>query len=376
MTPRSLTCGARLHVTKPLRAQALAAAPGLPGSALSSLSCALGEHPGGEPHAGVVRRPHARTFPPPEEPATGSLPTAVWARWSTRDDRTQVRCTAEHTCARSDGPTPCALYPEHPGPCSFALDDTPATDPTREQRALAAHAALAAATSAATHDPAALHAAALDAALLTWDELRARRIWHQLPPWDQAAVLRIVSHAKNVHPQARSVAHAAALATDLAAVTALWADGSAGMLPHGPAAVELHARLLRLPTSWQGQVIGSQRASRGPHDGPRTPLADAIRYAEGTCPQPPPKPTLWWEPGWDTADDYRLGHDLSTRLARLPEEWQVDVIRAIAAGATALAAVSDAGMAINLLRSFGVHLAWCARAESEGPAADQRSEPM
>lgn len=52
------------------------------------------------------------------------------------------------------------------------------------------------------------------------------------------------------------------------------------------------------------------------------------------------------------------GQDVMTRLLLLPEGWQTEVVRRLASGAVPLRSVSDAGMALNIIRAFGVRLAW------------------
>ncbi|GAA2136736.1 hypothetical protein GCM10009760_16440 [Kitasatospora kazusensis] len=57
-----------------------------------------------------------------------------------------------------------------------------------------------------------------------------------------------------------------------------------------------------------------------------------------------------------------LSRDLVGRLARLPDGWQVEVIRRIADGVMPLHALTDAGLSINVLHHvFRVPLAWNAK---------------
>ncbi|QDN54243.1 hypothetical protein [Streptomyces sp. S1D4-20] len=45
-------------------------------------------------------------------------------------------------------------------------------------------------------------------------------------------------------------------------------------------------------------------------------------------------------------------------LASLPYGWQVDAVRRIARGTDALSVVSDAGLAINIIRLHGIYVGW------------------
>lgn len=374
------TCGARIPVTEALRLRAFNAAPHMAGSSRQTVACALAEHGADDEHAGCVRPLSLRTWPLPEKPEPAEYPVAVWAHWTGDTDRhgvrPEARCETAYACPRSDGAHGCALPRGHRDLCSFALDDAIAEDETRVERVQAALALLLSA--AAGHNPpGSLAEAAHDAVLLTWDELRARGIWSSLPAWDQAAVHRVVSRAGSVRDTAPGRAEAAAaLAAAVDDIAALWEPRPLAELPDGPAAADLHAAFRRLPAAWQGQVLGSQRA---PHDGaptPRTPLADAIRSADAhaAAGEQPPEPTRWWEPGWNTPDDYRRGAELLRRLTALPLGWRVDAVRRVHTGTTALTAVSDAGMAINMLRGYGVYLGWCAPRQPNVLSASRHRE--
>ncbi|MFI1408927.1 hypothetical protein ACH4Y0_03170 [Streptomyces sp. NPDC020707] len=304
----------------------------------SSVICDVTEH-GPAQHSGLIR-PLAR-------PGGG----AVWATWSTPEE---VVCLARHDCDRQneDQKQRCSLFGAHPGPCSYARDDALVEDPARATRITGALEILAGADQREGPD---IQAAAHDAALLTWDELRARRIWTDLPPWDHAAMYQLLARAYCVH--ATHTRGASELAGSIAQMTRLWAPSASRRLPHGDTAAHLHDALDRLPPQWQNLVLGSQRDHR--YQG-HVRLEDALTWATHyTSDELPPPPA---EPGWraerDRKDDVQHGATTRERLASLPTGWQVHVLRSMALGEGALSAVAQAALSINTIRGYGIHHAW------------------
>jgi hypothetical protein len=321
--------------------QAYAEGQDTPGMARSSTACGLAEH-SRDGHWGIAREMAS---------ARGG---AVWATWT--EDEVPC-CFAKEACPKT-GPTPqdaCSLFSEHPGVCSFALDATLAEDPWRAGRIDAALKVLSACD---LHDQQTVHAAAHDATLLTWDELRAG-IWTFLPDSDQAAVYRLMSRTDSVRtmkPHA-IMGHA----RDITEVTRLWSSSSPCRLAHGELA-ESHAAILEaLPSEWQVKVLGGQRPPVSA--APRTPLGEALREAsrQADTGQTPPPAGRNWEVDWDRQRDRETGARVVDRLSYLPDGWRVDAMRRIAAGTDALSAVSDAFTAINIICTYDVRLAWNAR---------------
>lgn len=332
------TCGVRIPVTANLRAHSLAARADVPGMPRGSVVCELTEH-GPEQHAGLIR-PLAR-------PEGG----AVWATWTTP---AEVVCLALYECGKhgEDQERPCSLFGAHPGPCTYNRDDALVEDPSRAALIAAALDVLAGADQ---QEGPAVQAAAHDAALLTWDELRARRIWAALPPCDRAAMYRLLARAASVH--ATHTSGAGELAGDVAQMTRLWAPSSPRRLPHGDTAAHLLDALDRLPPQWQTLVLGGQRIHRYLD---RMPLDEAVEWAarhasEGLAP-PPAAPD--WYAEWDRKEDEKRGATTRERLAKLPNGWRVDAVRRIALGADALGAVADAALSINVIRGYGIYRAW------------------
>lgn len=345
------TCGLRIPVGEAIRRLAHDAAPGAPGMTRRTLLCELGAHDAGTEHAAIARLLH--------RPQGG----AAWVHWA---EATNPSCTAREDCPRS-GEVPgqtCALFTGHRGACSFALDSALAEDETRigridDARSVLIHHTL--------HEDTAVLRAGFDSVLLAWDELRARRIWDRLAAWDQAAVLLIVSRAQ-MPPTAQDRAGIVdRLVQDSELLTRLWL---AGELPNGQDAVTLCEALTRLPAGWQAVVLGGQRAPKAHRSTPRVPLDEAVRTAAGLAAAgaDPPEAGRAWEADWDDTDDRRQGASAATRLVRLPFGWRVDAVRRIAHGLSALGAGHEAAMAINLLRGYGVYLAWNAPDRAPHPA--------
>ncbi|MEU6290288.1 hypothetical protein [Streptomyces sp. NPDC046988] len=349
------TCGTRVRVTDELRGASFAERRGTPGIARRSVVCALAEHDAG-PHHGILVEladPHG---------------DAVWASWTGRE---APRCSVLPVCDQH-GPDPrtlCDAFSGHPGACSFDQQDAFRQDPERAERIDAALAVLA---TCDHHRAEHVAAAAHDAVLLTWDELRARLIWTALPECDHAAVYRLVSRVDAARWKAARIA--TPLARHAAEVGLLWAPGSSGRLPHGERAETLLNALEHLPDAWQAVVLGGQREpqqverswyfdSESPTAPARPSLDDAVHHAaqQARAGQDPPPAADDWSGEWDCKENRARGQVISERLAKLPYGWRVDTVRSIAQGTPAMSAVGDAQTAINIIRSYGVHLAWNAR---------------
>lgn len=354
--PPPRTCGARIPVTADLRAQAHAAQPDVPGVPRASVLCELAEH-GPERHAGLVR--------PLDRPEGG----AVWVTWTTED---VLLCFALDNCGkRGSRNRSCGLFIEHPGICSHEHDEALREDPARVTRINAALVVLAA---AAEYEEVAVQQAAHDAALLTWDELGARRIWPELPTCDHAAMYRLLALSNSVRSTRASVAKTTReLAAGVTQMTRLWNSASSLRLPHGEHAAELLAALDRLPPEKRVLVLGSQCE---PRYQPRMPFDEAVDWIsrDATKALAPSPAVPDWKAESHREQDERHGAVISERLARLPLGWQIDVVRRVALGADALGAVTNAGLSINVIRTFGIYLAW--NAPGPGSRAGHSSSPL
>ncbi|MEW2401359.1 hypothetical protein [Streptomyces sp. NPDC046862] len=343
LTPPRI-CGARIPLAKDLMVHAYAEGRGVGGMVRSSLLCEIAEHDG-DRHWGIARElaePHGGT---------------VWATWL---DGETPRCITREDCPQAAaGPeNACALFVGHPGVCSHLLDQALREDPSRVE---CIDAALAILATFDRHDAHTVQTAAHDAVLLAWDELRARRLWASMPDCDQAAVHWLVSRTGLV--RARDPHAIAEFARQAAEVTVLWQPSATGCLPLGESATSQLKILEGLTPEWQAVVLGSQRPPKSWSSHactPRTPLAEAL---EDTCQQvaagqAPPPAADSWAAAWDHKEDRVRGARVAHRLEQLPHGWRVDVMRRIGSGTEALAAVSDAMTAINILRGFGLRLAW------------------
>jgi hypothetical protein len=306
----------------------------------ASVLCELAEH-GPERHAGLVRPLH--------RPEGG----AVWVTWTTEDD---LLCFALDNCGkRGSRNRSCTLFIEHPGTCSHEHDEALQEDCARGTRINAALVVLAA---AAEYEGVAVQQAAHDAVLLTWDELRARRIWPELPACDHAAMYRLLALSNSVLSTSASIAKPTSeLAAGVTEMARLWNDASSLRLPHGEHAAELLAALDRLAPEKRVLVLGSQCE---PRYMPRMPFDEAVDWIsrDATKALAPSSAGLDWKAESDRRHDEEHGAVVSERLSRLPLGWQIDVVRRVALGADALGAVTNAALSINVIRTFGIYLAW------------------
>lgn len=191
-----------------------------------------------------------------------------------------------------------------------------------------------------------------------------------LSPQDQAAVhhtLALGHRIQSVPPDRSGLSFwwrkAGEFQTDAAYATALCdptAHVSSGSVTcrarQAREAATSWRRLCALPPDRQAEVL--QRLVPVPRyrwmtnvDDTSPSLARALDHAEEAPPaSPPPSPS----------SNERLpvpghGTDLVRRLSRLPQGWQIEAVRRIAAGVSPLEAVSDPALSINLVRVLGHH---------------------
>ncbi|MET8983417.1 hypothetical protein ABZX85_48450 [Streptomyces sp. NPDC004539] len=353
---KPLTCGARIRVEPRLIP---APGPGTPGGLLrSSVQCRTAAH-GHGPHWGVLR----------DTAWTGGRPGwPTWTSWTGRPAgllSVHVLPFCPHTPA-------CSLAADHPGVCSPLLDPALSTDPGRTveiDQALKTLTAHAQGSGGGTDEAA---QAAHDAALLTWDELRARpRILDALPEGDLATVHRLIGRSGSV--PVLDEAGVRTFLREVTEVTRLWGPGprDGRRLTHGQAAEFWLGVLTGLPPDWQAAALSGRYEQILPPPGsPQRPsLAEGpgcvpfhgvLQYArrQTAAGHHPPSPVPHHEHGGYREEDRTLGADLATRLAALPYGWRADAVRRIAYGTTPLDALSEAAQAVNALRHHGIRLAW------------------
>ncbi|MGW2689784.1 M15 family metallopeptidase [Streptomyces sp. NPDC001414] len=333
VSPVPSACGTRLPV-QPASRTAYTVLPGVAGMAYRTLICALNSHDEQTEHAAIARPLH-----PPQA-------RAVWAHWGNG-----APSHAVHEACQLTGRLACALFAGHPGLCSPAFANTPSPDATRVKRIGDALAVL---DQEELVDPQGVWKAAHDAALLTWDELRAWGVWEQLRPWDQAAVCWTISQVASLGPAVRGWAAAARhLASDVRELTGLWDSGRPVGLPGGGEAATLWELFALLPQAWQTLVLGDHRVvPLG-----SVPLDTAIRdaSAQAAAGHAPPEPGSRDRSRRDDEKARKRGAEEATRLARLSYGWRVDGIRRAVLGRGKLSAGS-AVMAINTLTGYGISL--------------------
>jgi len=348
-----LTCGARIRVTPRLLA---AAGETGSGPLRQSVQCPLAVHDRG-PHWGILRD------------AAGTQPQA-WTIWSRPVGTTAL---TPHTLPACPHTPDCRLFADNPGPCPPHFDTTLREDPARPVlvetalKTLTAHAG----TGPTGDGTSEAEQAAHDAALLTWDELRARpRIVRDLPESDLAALHRLISRSASV--PALDPAGVQEFVREVTEVTRLWIPGAVGRLPHGASAAFWLNILELLPPVWQAAVLSDrpeqilppeqspQRLALVTGPGPRIVFHEVLEHArrQAAIGQDPPTPVPDREFGGYRKQDHRLGADLAGRLACLPHGWRVDAVRRITRGTPTLTAVSEPAQAINILRGYGIRLAW------------------
>ncbi|MFC9266244.1 hypothetical protein ACFTXJ_00450 [Streptomyces zhihengii] len=224
--------------------------------------------------------------------------------------------------------------------------------------------------------------AAGDAVHFLWEAWKGSAAFPALPPHDQAAIHHTLAMGRRVHCEPRSrlgpdywQSHIEELRTEAHYAAALrhtshHTPALAGRAQRATQAVSLHHRLLALPPVWQHTIL-DQLTSRTlftchavPTQAPPT-LQEAVALAEaaastGAHPEPAPARS-------PTTDVSR--QTLMNALTRLPRGWQTETIRRIADGTAPMSAVFNASQSINLVRSFGVYIAWNA------PSAPHAARP-
>ncbi len=348
------TCGIRTPVTSGMYRSIHDAAPGCVGTVRASIVCELAEHTAASPHWGVVL-----------EFADGG--GAVWARWS---DGSGPVFAQRDDCPAEDAPAAearCVLFTEHPGPCSPDINPRYKADPARLPRA---HTALRTLEKPGRHDRPTLQAASSTAALSIWDELTSSGRWTSMAECDQAALYQLIagtgSHLSS-NPE-----NVTELASALTCLAGLCESPKGSLLAGVTEAVELDARLWKLPAAWQAIVLGGQYrrntpTSRwydtDPDDRPsrRASLGVALADAEERAARgghPPEVEADWpiWSPRRTALEDLtRRGTETRKRLRNLPYGWRVDAVRRIRGGMNALHAAS-VGAEMNVMRIYGPYL--------------------
>ncbi|MEU7322598.1 hypothetical protein AB0465_37670 [Streptomyces griseoviridis] len=210
------------------------------------------------------------------------------------------------------------------------------------------------------------------AAHLLSDNWNCSGTFEFLPAHDQAAVLHALAVGHRVQSEPRSrlepdfwqsrvdefrteAAYSAALLGDLQGSRSLISDRSRKAIE----AVHQWRRLCALPSAWQDEVLErlspDRRYNRRADSVPALPsLDEALRHAEAavsTDTPPVPGDDRWLLDG-------ARGQNVVSRLSRLPEGWQTEAVRRMADGVTPLTAVSVAAQSINIVRVFGVCIAW------------------
>jgi hypothetical protein len=334
----SPTCGTRLPVMELAWRRAYDVAPGVAGLAYRTLTCVLGSHDSRTEHAAVARPLH-----PPQG-------TTVWAHWGDTAGPSLVVSMGCPDGADVDRQE-CGLFTGHPGLCTFAFGNTPAVDSTRMKRI---EWALSVLDDHTCHEHETVWLAGHDAALLTWDELRARRIWERLAPWDQAFVYWVISHAGVPWTGRHRAGSMARFVRDARKLTGLCVGVGPAALPGGEEAAGLWESITRLPETWQAVVVGEQRA---PHRRSTMPFAAAVREVatQAVAGKRVPEPGASDCSKWDDQSARERGALEASRLARLPHGWAIDAVRRTILEGGELSA-SDAAMAINRLRNYGIDL--------------------
>ncbi|MER5887786.1 hypothetical protein ABT160_28555 [Streptomyces sp. NPDC001941] len=343
------TCGVRIRVPETLQL-ALWAAHEERGIVRHSVLCELAEHLAEQCHAGVGRLLHHR----PDQ--------AVWVLWDDDPD-SEPQCLALKDCANRADPhasqDSCNLYTDHPGPCGHQLD----TVRPDSHRLGLVDAALTVLKEPDRHSPLALSRAAHDAALLPWDELRARRLWPRLSPADQAAVYHHISLPAGPYI---GPFLAQRIVQNAPRITGLWQPGADTLRGGAEQAEQLLEALEKLPDEWRSMVLGLQRypktayTARGRcEDGQaRTPLDVALSAAQrdADAGRALPAPAADASSLQDRAEDRHRGGELWHVLRELPYGWQVEAIHRIHHGKSALSAIGSMTEALDRIRSYGISL--------------------
>ncbi|MET9110068.1 hypothetical protein [Streptomyces zhihengii] len=213
--------------------------------------------------------------------------------------------------------------------------------------------------------------AAGDAVYFLWDVWKGSAAFHALPPHDQAAVHHTLAMGRRVHCEPRSClgpdywqSHIEELRTEAHYATALRhhphnTPAVTDRAQRATQAVSLHHRLLALPPTWQHTILEqlTPRATFAWHAAPPPApptLQEAVGLAEAAASTGAhPEPTQPRSPTPDVS-----GQTVMDALTRLPRGWQTETVRRIADGTAPMSAVFNASQSINLVRSFGVYLAW------------------
>ncbi|MBM9624049.1 hypothetical protein [Streptomyces zhihengii] len=224
--------------------------------------------------------------------------------------------------------------------------------------------------------------AAGDAVHFLWEAWKGSAAFHALPPHDQAAIHHTLAMGRRVNCEPRSrlgpdywQSHIEELRTEAHYAAALRhhphnTPTLADRAQRATQAVSLHHRLLKLPPVWQHTIL-EQLTPRTPFAWhavpPQAPptLQEAVALAEAAASTGAlPEPAQARRPTPDTS-----GQTLMDGLTRLPRGWQIETVRRIADGTAPMSALFNASQSINLVRSFGVYIAWNA------PSAPRTARP-
>ncbi|MEU9605018.1 hypothetical protein [Streptomyces sp. NPDC048057] len=210
-----------------------------------------------------------------------------------------------------------------------------------------------------------------DAPVMVWDALTVSGVWETLPDHERAALHWCLADGRRISrawPLSAGVEEyrpqIIALCVDVAHFAVLCEPERAEQWPEAdPAregdvacAVASLRQYAALPVVWRAAVLRQmQRRRRRLQPGPAAlgdVLTDATKHASAGERPPPP----------DYADLRTIdGPELVHRIAFLPQPWQVEVMRRIAAGTDPVQAESDAGCAIVGVRDYGVRAGSCSR---------------
>ncbi|MFE4497138.1 hypothetical protein ACFRKD_32300 [Streptomyces niveus] len=219
-----------------------------------------------------------------------------------------------------------------------------------------------------THDRhRAAHAAAAAPSLL-WEELRALGAWDALPGHERAAVYRTLALGRRASRELGWTqqterwtlainelrSEAAYFAARCEPVSARWPEAPADRTEQGTLAGSLYERYAALPLLSRTAVLAWMQPDTAGPERPALTVAvgEAVnRAARGEPPlEPPPQRCA-----------EIVGAVLLDGLGLLPHEWRIEVLRRVAAGATAGTAIHDAGDDIDEMGGHGVRHARHAR---------------
>ncbi|MEU5975955.1 hypothetical protein [Streptomyces sp. NPDC047315] len=211
-----------------------------------------------------------------------------------------------------------------------------------------------------------------EAPVLVWDALKETGAWGELAEHDRAGLHWCLADGHRISmgwPLSVSAEEyrgpITALCSDVAyfasrcdpaGEVAWWPEADGERSDHGSRAVELLRRYEKLPVLWRAAVLRRVHSTRRPVLIAGPPMHRsypsfvevldwaADRAERGVAPPEPDYQEL------RTVD----GPELVKRIGELPEGWQVEAVRRVAAGGEPVAVESGARNAIGTVRSYGV----------------------